>query len=293
MKSLRLSILAILLSTSHLYGETSMATTIDVLITQTDETALANTAQGIAGVYEAVSTGELHSSEANAELFRVISADVIAASAIYAVTEQAGQIRTQSGDALLSAGTAGLIAQIQHDTPSFSDRIAPEVSENINAVTYLKQMGVVNGELLSRSPAVLSPDKSMVENFKSYQLLVSPIERALGYTDYNASFEREDYWPNGDYFQGNANFINLFRGSDAEKAKSLKFMAYFDGLSPTEQLVAYAWVYDADFETYLSIAPVLSDLPPWITSESLRTLHRTINDAIMAEFEDEELEMMQ
>jgi len=270
-----------------------MATTIDVLITQTDETALANTARGIVGVYQAVSTGELHSSQANAELFRVISADVIAASAIYAVSDQAGQIHSQSGKVLLSADTAGLITRVQHDTPDFSDKISSEVSDTISVVTYLKQMGGLNEGLLLKSPGVLSPDRSMVENFKSYQALVSPVERALGYTDYTASYERESYWPNGDYFQGNSNFINLYRGSDAEKEKSLKFMAFFDRLNPTEQLAAYAWVYDASFETYLTIGSVPSDLPPWITSESLRTLHRTINDAIMAEFEDRELEMMQ
>jgi len=293
MKSFSLSIFAIIFSTSYLYGETNMAPANSALISQTDETALSNSAKEIVRAYEAVIEGELHSSEANVELYQLIASDVVAASIIYATTGQENQLSSEGGAPLISSDTANLIAQIQRDTPHFADKIAASVWGDQNVASYLRQLGNINTELLSRSPSLIAPELTLVENFKSYQMLVSPIERALGYINYEATFERQDFWPNGDYFQGNAKFINLFRTSEAEKLKSLAFMAFFDSLPPNEQLAAYAWVYSASFETYLTVASVPSDLPPWITSENLRALHRNVNDSIMAEFEEKETEMMQ
>lgn len=293
MRAIRYSFLTLFLSTSHLHGETVMNSAIDALTIRTDEVALAAMAKGIADVYEAVSAGTILASEGNAELFRVIASDPVAATVIYAGTNQSGQPASSKREIQISTETAEMIVNIKQSTQSFTQKVVPFVSDETSVTTYLRQVSAINVGLLSRSPEVFNPNQGLIENFKSYQGLIGPIENALGFNDYTATYERDAFFPSPDYFHGSHNYVSLFRGTDAEKAKSQSFVSYFDSLSPTEQLAAYAWVYDADFEAYLTVAPVPSDLPAWINSDALRTLHGTVNSAIMTEFEEEELEMIQ
>lgn len=288
MRPLLFCVFATLLLTPHLHAETGVDQEINALIIHTDEITLTNTARDILRILDAAQAGDIGAIDANAALFDVFVSDVAAASVIYWAS-----IRKSQEEEGMSRQLTDLITNIADRTTVFTDFIAPKVSKSTDIETYLQQVSLLNRAILTHAGPLLADDPDIVAVFKRYQSLVGPLEQALGYVDYTTDRHGRAYWPRGDDAHSSYKYINLFRNSDAEQAKSLRFMDYFDGLPPSEQLAAFAWVYDASFESYLAVAPIQSDLPPWITSDALRQLHRTINDAIMAEFANDEMEMFQ
>lgn len=285
------SIFLTLFFSSNLYGEPTMNTAIDTLVFSTDAASLSNSAREITRVYDTALSGDISAIEANDQLFNVINSDPAASAAIYLAARQNLPLRAKDGGELMSVDTLDLVDAIRQKATHFSDVITPVVYGESNVDKYLKQMVSINIKLLSLDTNLISNKRALIDNFKQYQTIVGILEEELGYVDYDALHSAEYFWPNSDAYQGSYNFINLFRTSEADREKSQKFEALFETLSPNEQLAAYAWVYDANFETYLAVSALPSDLPPWITSRNLRELHRSINDTIMSEFQTKETDM--
>lgn len=265
-----------------------MNTVSDKLIMQTDTDGLHRAAERI---LQAFASSEAAEVDPAAEIYEAVKADVAAATAIFATADPSGQVL--GGKEPVAADTAALIARIHNETSAFAQRIAPNVARDTPVDTYLVQIAAINTALLSGSAPLLSGETNTVDTFRQYRDVVNALKLPLGYVDFTASHDMQKYWPSAESYQGHYNFINLFRGSEPEREKSLRFMAFFDTLSPVAQSAAYAWIYDANFESYLSVAPVSDELPPWITSAALRALHASVNAAVMADFMQQEMEMLE
>ncbi|WP_395344320.1 hypothetical protein PN836_006000 [Ningiella sp. W23] len=249
-----------------------------------------NVAQNIQAVQQSAASKQSDGLAASRSLFDIFEQHSVESALIFTSHPETLQsIKDQKLE------TYQLIESIKRESIAMNENIAPMIFAETKASTYVQQFVALNKNFLAADHELFSNKDELLHDFRRFQSLVMPLKEALGYVDwsYSSDFSREDFWPNAEYFQGQYNYLNLFRASEPEKAKSITFNEVFDTLSEREQLAAYAWIYHASFEEFLAVSAIPNELPPWITSQALRDLHAKINNEYMSKFEAEEAEMLE
>lgn len=247
-------------------------------------------ALNIEQVLKATMSAEIDAFEANQRLYHIYANNAVESALVYSSDEQSlKSVQTTSND------TYQIINEIGQHSERFATKITPQIFNQVKVKLYIEQLRAINKTFLAADPNLFADEKTLVDDFMQYQLLIGPLERTLGFNDYSysADFDRSDFWPSAEYNQGAYKYINLFRGSKDEKVKSAIFSDAFNALSPREKYAAFAWVYNANFEEYLSVGALPNELPPWIDSQALSQMHKHINSAVMQKYEEKESDMLE
>lgn len=95
------------------------------------------------------------------------------------------------------------------------------------------------------------------------------------------------------YTGGAAQFVDLFAITRAEADRAVHAATRAGALPDPLRAQVYGWMLDANFEYFVGMGPIPSDLPPAIerAAPALAALHRDVTARLMAEFDRAEQEM--